>query len=33
MFQLIAYMVLEIFQNSPGVPGIFLASVFAGSLR
>uniref|UniRef100_H2YWR7 Sodium-coupled monocarboxylate transporter 1 n=1 Tax=Ciona savignyi TaxID=51511 RepID=H2YWR7_CIOSA len=29
---LLPYMVLEIFKDNPGVPGIFLASIYSGSL-
>ena len=30
--QLMPFMVLELFQHAPGVPGVFIAAVYAGSL-
>lgn len=32
-FQLIPHLVMDIFTNNPGLPGLFLAAVYSGSLR
>lgn len=31
--QYMPYLVLDIFQTSPGVPGLFLACAYSGTLR
>jgi len=31
--QLLPFMVLEIFQDLPGMAGLFVASIFSGTLR
>ena len=31
--QMMPYMVLDIFQNLPGVAGLFIAAAFSGTLR
>ena len=33
LLQIIPYMVMEIFDGLPGMPGLFMASLFSASLR
>jgi sodium-coupled monocarboxylate transporter 8/12 len=33
IFQLMPYLVLDILKNYPGVPGLFVACAYSGTLR